>query len=77
MIQRVCDRCKKVISGTTTYHICISAEDIDPIGNSVSTTTAVRNLSNAMDVMTKPKKDFCEDCIGEIRRCIEGVVDNG
>lgn len=76
MIQRVCDRCKKVISGITTYHIRISEEDICPIGNSVSITTAGRNANNVMDAMTS-KKDFCEDCISEIRRCIEGVVDNG
>ncbi len=70
MIKMICDRCEKDIEGTSYYTVSIYAEDINPIENIKSFTTAVQNLSENMGKVCKPERCYCEKCKNEIEKFI-------
>lgn len=70
MIKMYCDRCGKEIEGTTYYTLSIYAEDINPIKNMQSSTTAMQNLSENMGKVFSQKKCYCEKCKIEIEKFI-------
>lgn len=70
MIKMHCDRCEKEIEGTSYYTVSIYAEDINPVENMKSMTTAIQNLNENFGKAFSPKKCYCEKCKIEIEKFI-------
>ena len=69
----ICDRCNEKFAGSTYYTIDIRGFDINPSEDGrVSTETAACNLSTNLGSIFGIPKHYCKDCIGKIRKFMEG-----
>ncbi len=70
MIKRICDKCNKEIQGNYwTIDIYQQEDDV----KMVTTKGAENNFKQNMDKMFNRQKQYCENCIEEIKKIIEGV----
>lgn len=65
MIQRVCDRCGKIIYGKEVYHIDIVCEKTESLGE------AMRKINDVFELIQNVRKDYCLTCKDEIVEFIE------
>lgn len=68
MLKRLCDRCNKEITGN--YWTIDIYQHADRSGK-VSTNGAVNNLQKNTEKMLNREKEYCENCINEIKDNIE------
>ena len=63
MHKYVCDRCKKIIEGSTYYTVDICGHDINPTNDGRdSITTYAQNLNEGMSKVLRGEKHYCEKC---------------
>lgn len=71
MLKRVCDRCnREIIDNYWTIDIY---QHEDRSGK-VSATGAVNNIKQNVDKILDRKKEYCEECIKEIKEEIGSVI---
>ena len=68
MIKRICDRCEKEIKGN--YWTIDVYEHEDNTGR-VSAEGAINNMKQNTDKIFSKQKEYCENCIKEIKEAIE------
>lgn len=68
MIKRICDRCNNEIKGN--YWIIDIYEKEDNTGR-VSAKGTVNNMEQNMSRLFNRQKEYCEECIKEIKDTIE------
>lgn len=63
MINLICNKCGREITGSTYYTVNIYGHDINPTNdNRVSYTTAMQNVSTNMSKLFETERHYCEDC---------------
>lgn len=69
MIIRICDRCNKEIKDN--YYTIDIYEKEDKTGK-LTTDGAMNNLNQNIDKFLMQQKEYCKECIKEIKNIIEG-----
>ncbi len=67
MIKRICDRCEKEIQGN---YWTISIYEEEDSTKRVSTAGAANNIRQNMNKLLKKEKEYCKECIEEIKKVI-------
>lgn len=73
MIKRICDRCEKEIQGN---YWTISIYEKEDSTNRVSTAGAANNIRQNMNKLFNKEKEYCKECIEEIRKVIDKEENN-
>lgn len=68
MIKRICDRCENEIK--SNYWTIDIYQHEDYTGR-VSATGAINNINQNTNKMLNRQKEYCEDCINQIKESIE------